>query len=136
MFTPEAASAGEIRSASFPRENFTFNDYVDADIRELWAIGANQQGLQSKSKQTATEASIQQSATQTRMKREQNMVARWFVSGASKLATLIQAARLFKRKESPEGVLGGNDFGIVRVGTRVDPDVEMLLAPYRYLRVG
>jgi hypothetical protein len=50
-----------------------------------------------------------------------------------KQATLIQAARLYKRHESPDGVLGGADFGIVRVGSRVDPDVAMLLAPYRYI---
>jgi hypothetical protein len=48
-----------------------------------------------------------------------------------KQATLIQAARLFKRRESTSGVLGGNDFGIVRVGTRVDPDVSDLLQRYR-----
>jgi hypothetical protein len=49
-----------------------------------------------------------------------------------KEATLIMAARLYKRRDSPEGVLGGfADFGPVRVGTRVDPDVEQLLFPYR-----
>lgn len=47
-------------------------------------------------------------------------------------ATLIKAARLFKRKESPEGVLGGwAEFGAVRVSLREDPDVVMLLGPYR-----
>ena len=49
-----------------------------------------------------------------------------------KQATLIMAARLYKRRDSPEGVLGGlGDFGPVRVGSRLDPDVEMLLDPYR-----
>jgi hypothetical protein len=49
-----------------------------------------------------------------------------------KQATLIQAARIYKRRDSPEGVLGGGlDFPAIRVGTRIDPDVEMLLAPYR-----
>lgn len=79
-----------IQKASFPRENFSFNDYITQDINEVWAMGENQQGLQSKSKQTATEASIQQSATQTRMKREQVQVARWFVAGTQKLGALIQ----------------------------------------------
>lgn len=50
-----------------------------------------------------------------------------------KLATLIQGAVLFKRRESANGVLGGNDFGIVRIGARIDPDVEHLLS--RYVRV-
>jgi hypothetical protein len=47
-------------------------------------------------------------------------------------ATLIQAARIFKRRTSPEGVVGGfQDFGAVRVSSRMDPDVMDLLAPYR-----
>lgn len=58
------------------------------------------------------------------------------VPDAVKQATLILASRLYKRHESPAGVLGGNDFGVVRVGTLIDPDVEILLAPYRYLLVG
>lgn len=50
-------------------------------------------------------------------------------------ATLIQAAHLFKRKDSTNGVIGGNDFGIVRVGRTTDPDVADLLAPYRLIRL-
>jgi hypothetical protein len=47
-------------------------------------------------------------------------------------AALIKGARVFKRKNSPEGVLGGfADYGAVRVTNREDPDVTMLLAPYR-----
>lgn len=89
-FNAADQAAGEIRKASFPRENFTFNDYIDRDIQEAWAMGSNQQGLQTKKGQTATEASIQQSATQTRMKREQIQVARWFVAGVQKLGALLQ----------------------------------------------
>lgn len=80
----------EVRRATFPRENFSFNDITERDIHEVWAMGANQQGIQTSSKQTATEASIQQTATQTRMKREQVEVARWFVAGVQKLGALIQ----------------------------------------------
>lgn len=40
-------------------------------------------------------------------------------------ATLIQAGRLYKRKDSPEGVAGNAEWGIVRLA-RVDPDVEAL----------
>jgi len=53
-----------------------------------------------------------------------------------KQAALIQGARLFKRKNSPEGVLGGfQDFGAIRITSRLDPDVQMLLAPYRRAEV-
>lgn len=49
-----------------------------------------------------------------------------------KLAALILGARIWKRKNSPEGVLGGfQDFGAVRISTRQDPDVVNLLSDYR-----
>jgi len=41
-------------------------------------------------------------------------------------ATLIQAGRLFKRKESPEGVMGTAEWGVIRL-SRVDPDVQALI---------
>lgn len=47
-------------------------------------------------------------------------------------AALIKAARLFKRKDSPEGVVGGfADFTAVRISSREDPDVMSLLQPAR-----
>ncbi len=45
-------------------------------------------------------------------------------------ANLLQAARLYRRKDSPEGVAGGNDWGMVRVPVS-DPDVKSLLQPFR-----
>lgn len=47
-----------------------------------------------------------------------------------KFAALILASRLFKRKDSPEGILGFNDFGSVRLSPQ-DRDVVALLTPYR-----
>ncbi|MFJ6617588.1 phage gp6-like head-tail connector protein [Kitasatospora sp. NPDC091335] len=41
-------------------------------------------------------------------------------------ATLIQAARLYRRKDSPEGVTGSAEWGVVRLSRR-DPDVWNLL---------
>lgn len=46
------------------------------------------------------------------------------------LATYIQASRLYRRKDSPEGVLGNSEWGTVRV-SRIDPDVDALIGPYR-----
>lgn len=40
-------------------------------------------------------------------------------------ATKIQALRLYRRKDSPEGILGSAEWGAVRVG-RIDPDVYEL----------
>lgn len=46
-----------------------------------------------------------------------------------KNATILLAVRLFRRKDSPEGVAGFGDMGVVRVG-RFDPDYDNLIGPY------
>jgi len=46
-----------------------------------------------------------------------------------RMACILQAQRLFKRFDSPLGVLGMGDLGTIRV-SRVDSDVQALLAPY------
>lgn len=46
-------------------------------------------------------------------------------------ATIIQASRLFKRLDSPLGVAGFGDMGVMRVSRAIDPDVAMLVDPYR-----
>lgn len=45
-------------------------------------------------------------------------------------AAMILSIRLWKRKDSPEGVMGQADWGMMRV-SRVDPDVEALIGPFR-----
>jgi hypothetical protein len=52
---------------------------------------------------------------------------------AVKQACVLLASRIFKRLDSPLGVAGFGDMGVVRVG-RFDPDVEALLNPYRTMR--
>jgi hypothetical protein len=44
-----------------------------------------------------------------------------------KQATLLQASRLFERRNSPQGVAGTTEWGAVRV-TRLDPDVFSLVS--------
>lgn len=53
---------------------------------------------------------------------------------AVKQATILQASRIFKRLDSPLGVAGFGDMGVVRVGSRLDPDVQHLVDPYRSMR--
>jgi hypothetical protein len=48
-------------------------------------------------------------------------------------AAVIQASRFFKRLDSPLGVTMG-EFGALRLLSRIDPDVEVLLQPYRRFR--
>jgi len=49
-------------------------------------------------------------------------------------ACIIQASRIFKRNDSPLGVLTSPDLGFIRVGSRLDPDVAQLVDPYRTMR--
>lgn len=44
-------------------------------------------------------------------------------------AALIQATRLYRRKDSPEGVTGSAEWGVVRLSRR-DPDVWNLIEPF------
>ena len=53
---------------------------------------------------------------------------------AVKQATIIQASRIFKRLDSPLGVAGFGDLGVMRVSSSLDPDVAQLVAAYRRLR--
>ena len=56
------------------------------------------------------------------------------VPTAVREATILQASRLFTRLDAPLGIAGFGDLGGMRVSRFVDPDVEMLLAPYRRVR--
>lgn len=48
-----------------------------------------------------------------------------------KQACLMQSARIFRRRLTPEGFSAGEAFGAIRVSSRMDPDVAMLLTPFR-----
>lgn len=49
-------------------------------------------------------------------------------------ACIIQSSRIFKRLDSPLGIAGFGDMGAMRVSRFLDPDVELLVAPFRRLR--
>lgn len=55
------------------------------------------------------------------------------VPTAIKQATVLLAARIFKRNDSPGGVMGFGDLGIIRVG-KMDPDIDRLIQPYKKVR--
>ena len=50
-------------------------------------------------------------------------------------ATVIQASRIYKRLDSPLGIISG-ELGTMRVGTRLDPDVAQLVDGFRKVRMG
>jgi len=56
------------------------------------------------------------------------------VPDAVREATILQASRLFTRLDAPLGIAGFGDMGGMRISRFADPDVELLLAPYRRVR--
>lgn len=56
------------------------------------------------------------------------------VPDAISQACVIQSERIFKRLDSPLGVAGFGDLGVVRVTSRLDSDVAQLVEPYRKIR--
>ena len=52
------------------------------------------------------------------------------VPTAIKTATLLQAARIFKRADAPFGAAGFSDIGIIRVTNAIDPDVRQAIEPF------
>jgi hypothetical protein len=60
------------------------------------------------------------------------VTARWgwpTIPAQIEMATRLLAARLYRRKDSPQGVITSADWGAVRV-SRTDPDVHALLFPF------
>lgn len=51
-------------------------------------------------------------------------------SPAARQAVIMQCARLWKRRDTPEGVLNFQDSGVIRIGN-LDNDVQTMLAPFR-----
>ncbi len=51
-------------------------------------------------------------------------------------ATLLQCARVFKRKDAVFGVMGSADMGTLQVIPKFDPDIALMLQPFIKMRVG
>jgi len=66
------------------------------------------------------------------------IVGKWgypAVPDAINEACCIQSLRIFKRKDAPFGVTGSAEMGQLMVIPRLDPDVKMLLDPYRKMDI-
>lgn len=66
------------------------------------------------------------------------IVGKWgypSVPDAINEACLIQSFRIFKRKDAPFGVVGSAEMGQLMVISKLDPDVKMLLDPFRKMDV-
>lgn len=117
-----------IRKADWPRENFAFNDIVTRDIEESWSISANQQGVTSETKRTATELSLTQSGTDTSMDKQRARFLRQFAIGCQKLLALIQ---MFATEQDFAQVADESGQMVLQAwdATAVAGDYEITLAP-------
>jgi len=107
-FDPNKPPIAAIQLSSFPRENFTFNDYLDSDIGQTWAMGANQRGLESANSITATEsAKIDQWAT-TRLDKERAKALEYYMKGVRKFGAILQ---LFLTDEQAAAIVGQEEAG-------------------------
>jgi len=57
------------------------------------------------------------------------------VPGSISQAAILLSSRIYKRNDSPLGIISG-ELGSMRVGVRLDPDVEHMIQRYRRVRVG
>ena len=103
LSTSQEPIAIEIAHAQYPRENFEFNRIINQDISTAWALGNNQRGLAEETRRTATELSIQQGNSDTRLERERNRLAKWYARGAQKLGGLMQ---LFEDTRTSVQIIG------------------------------
>jgi len=124
----------EVRRATWPRENFAFNDIINRDINELAAMSSNQLGVETDTRRTATEASIMQSATDTRMDSERVRVLTWYSKGCEKLLPLIQ---MFSDDEQEMKIVGpdGMPNWVNWKKTDIAGEFSIMLAPDSSQRV-
>ena len=79
-----------ITQSAYPQENFNFNNIAERDIQECWGMSGHNLGQQEASGRTATELTLRQQGTETRMATEQARVELWWVSIVEGLAALVQ----------------------------------------------
>lgn len=79
----------QVAQPSLGRENYTGMDVIDRDREQILGIGANQSGIQTRGKRTATENSIVQRNSEARFEQERQRVLEWFLDVASAFDTLI-----------------------------------------------
>lgn len=85
---------------------------------------------------TATTATVERGANGTTAATHLNAAAVQFYRYPPSIteASLIQASRIFRRKDAPFGVTGAAEFGVASLIARIDPDVKMMIQAYRYSR--
>jgi hypothetical protein len=103
MNGPGDNAIGEVARASYPRENHEYNNYIQADLDEVWSSGANQAGSFGQSGTTAEEVRTVQGNANLRLEYERGCVLRFFQEIAEGIFALMQ---LFQTNERYAETIG------------------------------
>lgn len=89
-FDPDKPPISAVGLAHYPQENFTFSSILDADLGQIWAMGANQRGQESENSLTATEVSKIDQWANTRLDKERRQALTYYIRATRKLGGLLQ----------------------------------------------
>ena len=79
----------QVAQPSLGRESYMGMDVIDRDREQILGIGANQTGIQTKGRRTATENTIVQRNSEARFEQERQCVLEWFIDVVSAFDTLV-----------------------------------------------
>lgn len=115
---PMEDASWSIHKGEFSRENFTFNDIAQGDLGRIWGLGGPQLGNADDTAKTATVEQIAQTASQSRLEAERNLVLGWY-SGkvVPKFAALMQ---LFTTQEEFVELVGADAERL----SKIPPEVQ------------
>jgi len=87
---------------------------------------------------TALQVTPQGSYSFPTLRKACKITAKWgwpSVPADIKTAAMIEAIRLYKRKDAPFGIMGSMETGLLTL-PKLDPDVKLLIMPYRKMSIG
>jgi hypothetical protein len=118
-------SMGEIARASYPSEDFAFDNMSKADLQESWQVGPNQMGASGRSDQTAGESEIIQQNFATRIGEERQSFANFFLSVVETIAGLMVLYSDFPNLDQQEKQMLSSNWDM----RAVLPDLVLAIRP-------
>ena len=100
---------GEIAKASYPQDDYRFDQISNRDLHEEWSLGPNQMGNFSSGERSATEAGVIQQNFQTEIGYQRARVADFFVGIAEVLAGLLALYGDFELQPQKQGASIGQE---------------------------
>ena len=94
---------GETARASYPREDFTFDQVINKDLDDAWSLSSNQMGNFASGERSASEANYVQQANSNRIGVERAQVVQFFLNLCEVLGGLVQ---LYYDPKDTEPIVG------------------------------